>query len=321
MHRRHSPFTGLLPRWPTPAAPAPAFASCPARRLAVARASAIALCLAVALLLPALVPSARAHADLILQIDDLTKQIAAAPRDTDLLLRRGDLHRIHLDWTNAMADFDHVLTIQPGHPGVDLAKGRLMADAGWLVTARAHLDRFIASQPKHAEAYSTRARLLSRLQLHHAAAEDYAQAIRHTPDAGPELFIERAQALAALSPEFHLKALQGLDEGIQRLGPLVTLQLYAIDLELKTRNYDGALTRIDRIAEKSPRKESWLARRGEILVQAGRPQEARAAYQSALAALGNLPPVRRNVPAMAQLEKRLRSQLESLGGPLPQPPK
>ena len=43
--------------------------------------------------------------------------------------------------------------------------------------------------------------------------------------------------------------------------------------------------------------------------------EARQAYQSALAALQTLPPTRRFVPAMQELEKRIKRELENPGGP------
>ena len=125
--------------------------------------------------------------------------------------------------------------------------------------------------------------------------------------------MERAQVLAAAGSEFLPEALSGLDDGIARMGSLVTLQLFAIDVELKQKHYDGALARVDKIAEKSPRKETWLVRRGEILQQAGRPDEARRAYQSALSSLQTLPPTRRFVPAMQELERRIKRELESLG--------
>jgi predicted negative regulator of RcsB-dependent stress response len=118
----------------------------------------------------------------------------------------------------------------------------------------------------------------------------------------------------AVGPEQFPAALKGLDDGIKRLGPLVTLQLFAIDAELKQSNFDGALARVDQVAARSPRKETWLARRGEILRQAGRPAEAKRAYSDALAALKTLPPTRRNVPAMQELARRIQKEIDSLGG-------
>jgi hypothetical protein len=50
---------------------------------------------------------------------------------------------------------------------------------------------------------------------------------------------------------------------------------------------------------------------GRILLQAGRPEEARAACEQALKALDALPPGRRNVPAMTELERRIKAALEA----------
>jgi predicted RNA polymerase sigma factor len=96
------------------------------------------------------------------------------------------------------------------------------------------------------------------------------------------------------------------------MGPLVTLQLTAIDLELRRKNHDAALARIDVVMQRSPRKESWLARKGEILLQAGRTEEAKKSYEAALAALNTLPPGRRNVPAVKDLERRIRLEIDHL---------
>lgn len=249
-----------------------------------------------------------------MQIDDLTKQIEKDPRNLELYFRRAELHRIHLDWPAAQADFSHVLALDRANKHVDLGLGRLMGDSGWPLSALGHFDRFIGNFPKHAEARSTRGRLLARLGQPVAAADDFAAAIQLSSDPTPELFIEQAQTLSALSPDHVNKAIQTLDSGIQRIGPLVTLQLMAIDLELKRTNFTAALERVDSVAQRSPRKETWLARRAEILTKAGRPGEARESYEAALAALNTLPPVRRNVPAMAQLEKRIREQIDSLRG-------
>ena len=96
---------------------------------------------------------------------------------------------------------------------------------------------------------------------------------------------------------------------MKRMGPLITLQLYAIDLEAKQKSYDAALARLDKVAAASPRKETWLARKGEILQLAGRPEQAADAFQAALKAIAQLPDTRRYVPAMQELEKRIQAVL------------
>ena len=131
------------------------------------------------------------------------------------------------------------------------------------------------------------------------------------------MYVERAQALGAAGGTHVDEALRGLDDGIRNLGPIVTLQLATIDLEVKAGRLDAALTRVDKAMAQAPRKEVWLGRRGDILRQAGRNQEAAAAYAAALQSLETLPAARRAVPAMAELEKRIRKSLAEVG-PSPQ---
>ncbi len=255
---------------------------------------------------------AGAHAELILQIDLVTAEIAKDPGNAELYLKRGQLRREHVEFDLAFADFAKAESLSPGLAQLDLARGRLFLDWGWPLSARASLDRFIARVPGHEDALVLRARVLQRLECRRAAVNDYDTVLRNSKEPGPDLFIERSQLLMTMGDEHWTEALRGLDDGIARLGQLVTLQLFAIDSELKLQRFDKALERVDQITERSPRKETWLARRGEILVQAGRRAEARVAYEGALAALNRLPPARRNVPAMIELTSRIQKQIESL---------
>jgi len=95
------------------------------------------------------------------------------------------------------------------------------------------------------------------------------------------------------------------------LGYPLTLSLCAIEVELALQRFDAALRRVDDILSRSQRKETWLARRGEILEQANRATEARAAFMAALAAIDALPEHRRTTKAVIDLrthvEKKLRS--------------
>lgn len=254
--------------------------------------------------------SVRAHADLQLMIDEVSAQIRGQPTNAELYLRRGELHRVHTNWDSAQADFDRALVLNPGLAIVELARGKMFLEAGWPLSAKTALDRFVGRQPNHAEGLATRARILALLDQNLAAADDYTLALAHSVESRPELYLERAQVLVAEGGPHLETALQGLEEGIRKIGPLVTLQLFAIDLEIKLKRFDSALVRLDRVAAQSPRKESWLERRGQILRLAGREPEAREAFQAALTALNSLPESRRRVPAMTDLEKRLRQALE-----------
>ena len=253
-----------------------------------------------------------AQADEREEIVTLTEQIRKDPNNVTLYRRRGDLNRTVQYWDAAHSDYEQAWTLDSKIDDIDFLKGRLFLEANWPASAKVALDRFVTKHKNHVEALIARARALSKLGLPAASAVDYSRALELTPQAQPELYIERAQTLAAAGPDSLNDAVQGLDDGIKKLGPVVTLQLTAIDLEVRQKRYDAALARIDTVAAATPRKETWLARKGEILRQAGRPAEAREAYRAALQALESLPPARRNVPATAALEKNIREQYESL---------
>ena len=262
----------------------------------------LVICLA---LLPSFV---LAHEGLHEQIEAVTAKIKRDPKNASLYLQRGELHRLHRDWIRAAADYDRAKSLQPSLTIVDLARGKMLFESRRLQQAKFVLDRFLRQQPNHVEGLVTRARVLSRIGARVQAAQDFTQALALAPTPEPEIYLERAKALAGDKRYFE-EALRGLDEGIKRLGPVVTLQLAAIDLELSRRNYDSALTRLDVIAAQSERKEMWLIQRGEILRSAGRIEEARAAFNAALVAIDSLPPERRQTRAVIALQLRAQSGL------------
>jgi tetratricopeptide (TPR) repeat protein len=270
----------------------------------------LSLAVASATLLLGPFPCSSADPDLQEQIDALTKLIQKEPTKPELYVQRGELYRSDNNWDTALADFEYAGTLNPKLPALDLSRGRLFAAAKWWRSAKGYLDRFLLRQPDHAEALILRGRVLVQLGQRLAAVEDFTRALAR--ESSPDLFLERAETLTAEGAAHYETALKGLEEGIKKLGPLVTLQLGALELEVKQKQFDAALTRLDGLTAQAARKETWLERRGDILRGLGRNDEARAAYKSALEALDKIPPVRRNVPATQELEKRLRAALEAL---------
>jgi tetratricopeptide (TPR) repeat protein len=247
------------------------------------------------------------------EIISLTEKIQKDPKNAALFRRRGEMHRTVQNWDAAQSDYDKARDLDPkAMDDVDFLKGRLYLEANWPTSAKVALDRFLAKHKDHMEALIARARAHSKLGQRKASSDDYARALQLAPQPQPEFYLERAQTIAAGGDDHLTDAVNALDEGVRKLGPLPTLQLAAIDIEVRQRKFDAALARIDSAAATTARKETWLARKGDILRQAGRTAEAREAYRAALKALETLPPARRNVPATAALEKRIRDEAASL---------
>jgi tetratricopeptide (TPR) repeat protein len=251
---------------------------------------------------------ASAHGDLHDQIAAVTREIAAHPRDARLYVKRGELHRFHGRTRAALSDYDRALLLDPALADAQLGRARSLLAADRVHDARHALAKFVRARPDDAEGRLTFARCLARLGRPRDAAAEYSRAIAFLPRPSPDVYVERARAFASAGDR--TAAIRGLDEGLRRLGPIVSLEEAAIDFEVAARNWDGALARVDRVAARTPRPESWLARRGEILLAAARPGEARAAFQEALAAIERLPPRLRETRAMRRLEARVRGSLQ-----------
>ena len=100
------------------------------------------------------------------------------------------------------------------------------------------LDKYLTGQADDVDALMTRARILMKLGQHHAAIADFNRAINHAPEPMADYFLERARAQAEGGDND--AALRGLDQGLKRLGPSITLLVYAIELDVAAKHFDNA---------------------------------------------------------------------------------
>jgi tetratricopeptide (TPR) repeat protein len=258
----------------------------------------------LAVLLPTFVAVVRAHPEIEDALSRLNPQIAAQPTDASLYLERGLLYARHDDWVTAESNYLRAAELAPNHPRLPQALGTVALATGRVREACGYFDAALAIDPKDAEARVFRARARVALQNRSAAIADLNAALALIAQPPPELFLERARLLAPAD------AIRSLDEGIERLGPAVTLHLRALELEEQLGRINAAVARVDRIAAESERSEVWLKRRGDILSRAGRQAEARAAYAEALAAISALPAWLRESPEA----RRLAAEITRLTG-------
>lgn len=255
----------------------------------------------------------QAHGDLQGQIETATARIKSDPGNAELYFRRAELYRQHEEWSSSAADYDQVEKLVPGNDAVHLGRAKLAQAMGRYDAAQSELNRFLDARPDNVDALVTRARVREKLGQHARAAEDFARAIEHASPPEPEFYLERAQALAAASPDNPEAALACLDEGRAKLGPLPTLGLAAIDLEVGQGHFEAALARLDQLGAGEKRQESWLERRGDILIRADRSASAVLAYRDALAAIARLPARLQGTQSMKDMQARLKQKIASAG--------
>jgi tetratricopeptide (TPR) repeat protein len=253
-----------------------------------------------------------AHGDLHRRIQEVSRLIEAKAgqpaeqeRSARLLLKRAELNGLHGDLSAARRDLQAARRLDAKLDLVDLVLGRLLLAAHQPRGARAALARFLERRPHHAEALTLQAEALVALGQPARAVELLDLALARMAQPEPDHYLARANLLVRLGPRHRDRALEGLDQGIARLGPLVSLDTRAIELEVEMGRFDRALERVARQVAATSRQDPWLARRAEILERAGRTDEARAARQQALAAIDALPPQQRFRRDTTELRQRL----------------
>ena len=247
-----------------------------------------------------------AHEDLEEQIELFTAEIARSPKDAVPLLKRAELYRLHKEWAEAFADYRRVEELDSPPEQLRFLVGRALLESGQIERAKKMLDEFIAGHPEHVEALRARARLHEQEGRPELAAEDLKRAIDASARPEPELYYERAALLASDGGNIPA-AIAALDEGIERLGLLVSLQSYAIDLELRRGDTAAALKRVERVLAGLNRKEFWLVRKAEVQIAGGKHEEAEQTLNEALREVELLPVRHKETEAIRSLKLRVQA--------------
>jgi tetratricopeptide (TPR) repeat protein len=248
-----------------------------------------------------------AHAGL----DEVERETQAAltrhPHDAETHLERARVHELRREWDAALARLAEARTLGADPAVVGVARGRIQLAAGRPERAREEIDRVLARRPDAWGALYERGRIWLALGDPARAAADFGVAIAKLPAPRPEQVMARHDAL--LSLDRREEALRALDDGMALLGPIPSLELPAVDLEIALARWEAALQRLDRLIAQAAGNPAWIARRGDVLARAGRTAEARAEWTRALAVLDRRPPGRGARP-FADLRQRLEAAIE-----------
>ena len=240
----------------------------------------------------------------------LQAAISEQPRDASLRCRLAELYGEHGDFAQAAAALDEAQAIDPKLALVDLVRADIFLQTGREREACGLLDGYIAKDSGNAHARLLRARGRLALGEKDKAIADYraALALSRTPE--PDLYQEVGDVLA--SQGMTGDALAVFETGLHRLGPIPSLTLRAMDIEVATGRYDAALDRVDVLQKSAPRPEPWMARRATLLAQAGRKDAARVAWTALAVHLAALPNLERGSHAMSVLAEQARQALAAL---------
>lgn len=267
---------------------------------------------------------ARAKPD---RTSDLTAEIAKAPGNADLYVRRARIYMEMAQHEAALADLEQAAELPGGVVPAALLHAPLLLRLSRPKEALAVIAGAQKVSPDDFALRTYEAQGLEALGKRREAAAAYTKAMTTLRSPQIENYHELARLLTALGDRKSKEAaLEVLERGIANIGPIVTLVYPAIDLEVGLGRWDAALAHLDRLVpQMAARPDLLLEHRAKILHTAGRLREAKQAEQEAAAARAKLPPHLRDKSEPAQpgtaTAQPTRPTTATPAQPAPAPPK
>ncbi len=254
-------------------------------------------------------PIALGHGDTHEQIEVLDALLKQNPDHVASLLERADIYRRHREFDEALEDLNRVRLLSPTSSTVHYLTGLTLLEQGKFNEAETALQIYIGRSPNSPRGHLALAKVFAQQERHLDAALAYELAIQNQSTPTPDHYLARAHAYMGAGEPYLSQALEGLEEGIALMGPLLIFQRLAIDIEIIQGNHQSAIARVDMILKNVDRKETWLVRKAKLLASIGRKQEAKQQFLLAERAIELLPKRIRTSPAIRALGETIRENL------------
>ncbi|MFT5138456.1 MAG: tetratricopeptide (TPR) repeat protein [Rhodothermales bacterium] len=218
----------------------------------------------LSIVLSTLANPAWSHPDLLAQIEALDLKIQEQANNVDLLIKRGDLHRRHQDYSAATRDFEAARKTEPTHSVLDFYQGRLLLELGKLAGAEDYLSRYVKSHPEHAKAWILRGEASIGLNNPLKANEYFSQAIQRSKSPSPDMYRQQILSLVVIGHSKFPAALQAVNNGLQQFGIEVTLLGLGVDISLASNQLTQAQLYLDMLPKPLFKLPQWKERLNRV---------------------------------------------------------
>jgi tetratricopeptide (TPR) repeat protein len=240
----------------------------------------------------------------------LNHEIIDYPQDPTLLIKRGQIFQETKQWNAALTDYTKALTIDPTFYKALYWQGFVLQQKGEYELAKNKLQQFLTHNQTSPAGHKTLAKVYTQLNKNIKAADQYDQAISNDKSPPPQIYLERAHSLFKISPIPAKRISNGLQDAIKQHGSLITYSELLIDLNIKTKNYQRAISWIEKLPENLQQSPQWLNKKADTEKLAGNHKKALNLYQRCIKEISNMSPNKQNLPIFItfrqQAEKEIR---------------
>ena len=196
-------------------------------------------------------------------LEGVTREVVAQPENHKILLARARLHLKQGNTSLAIVDIEAAEKVA-GAAEAAYVRGLYYFEVCNYQAATEAFSAYLLRYPGHIPSLLNRARANKQAGRINAAIDDYAKLLELSIHPAPDYYLEMARIEAEVKPGGIDHALSTIDRGIEKLGPLVSLQSVAIQYELDRKNYYQALLRHESLRPWIGHTAQWKQRHKQL---------------------------------------------------------
>jgi len=249
------------------------------------------------------------HGDLGKRIVAVSNEIKIAPDSAYLYLKRAKLYFQHEEFNKSIKDLEKSESL-----GYDSIEQKLLfAKSNFslmdFVTALSYCEDILKTEPNNVRAIKVKAETYLEQGNFQKSALAFEEVIRHSSENFPENYIDASNAWEMLNNDIgYQNATEIVQEGIEKLGNLISLYDRLIELAINAKDYNSAIEVQRKVITLSPRKESAYYKLSEIYVLNDNREQALASLNLAKQYFNELPIRLQNTQFMKELIENINSK-------------
>jgi len=247
-----------------------------------------------------------AHGDISKRIKEISLSINQYPDSISLYHKRGVLYTQHGDFDLALNDFDFCRSINYNNIYLNLDVAAVYLYLKNFKKAAAEVDKVLCEKPLNMMALQLKGEILKQQDDYIKAAEYFDDALYVNTNPKPEDYIQLYNTwLLSAHSEANCKALEVIEKGMNKLGPLYVFQKQLIDYHLNNGDVNDAINIQTEVINTLNRREHAYYDLAIMKIDAGMKESAINDLMLAENAIDKLPSKIKTLKATTQLSKNI----------------
>ncbi|PHS06507.1 MAG: hypothetical protein COA88_10590 [Kordia sp.] len=254
-----------------------------------------------------------AHGDLSIRIQEKTIEISKKPTDANLYYERGFLYQQHLEYQNAISDFNKSKSLGNYSKLLFFRMAETYYKKNDYEYALDKITSSITIDAGDVKSLKLKAQILFKLKRYKETMLAYTYVVENTIDIRPEDIIEYSNIVLAIDSLDYNGALEAIEIGLEKLGAnTVTFQLKKIEYLKKSDQVEEVVNQYNMLIKNNNRNEFWYYEKGKYLIEVKRYHQANIAIQQAKLAIELLKTKFKSTLAIKKLQTQLNELEKSL---------